>query len=88
MSVLVITFLTLMYFLYKNYIKNKKINVKLKKANVELHKAKQKTEEIAKLKTQFVSTVSHELRTPLYGVIGMTEIIENEHIELTRICTP
>ena len=60
----------------------KKINVKLKKANVELHKAKQKTEEIAKLKTQFVSTVSHELRTPLYGVIGMTEIIENEHIEL------
>ena len=82
LSVLVITFLTLMYFLYKNYIKNKKINVKLKKANVELHKAKQKTEEIAKLKTQFVSTVSHELRTPLYGVIGMTEIIENEHIEL------
>jgi signal transduction histidine kinase len=62
--------------------KIKKINVKLKKANVELHKAKQKTEEITKLKTQFVSTVSHELRTPLYGVIGMTEIIENEHIEL------
>ena len=80
--VLVFTFITLMYFLYKNFIKNKKINKKLKKANIELHNAKQKTEEIAKLKTQFMSTVSHELRTPLYGVIGMTEIIENEHAEL------
>lgn len=80
--VLVFTFITLMYFLYKNFIKNKKINKKLKKANIELYNAKQKTEEIAKLKTQFMSTVSHELRTPLYGVIGMTEIIENEHAEL------
>lgn len=82
LTILVFTFLTLMYFLYKNFTKNIKINKKLKKANVELHKAKQKTEEIAKLKTQFMSTVSHELRTPLYGVIGMTEIIENEHAEL------
>lgn len=82
LSVLVFTFLALMYFLYKNFIKNKKINRKLKRANIELHNAKQKTEEIAKLKNQFMSTVSHELRTPLYGVIGMTEIIENEHIEL------
>lgn len=82
LSVLVLTFLALMYFLYKNFIKNKKINKRLKKANMELHSAKQKTEEIAKLKTQFMSTVSHELRTPLYGVIGMTEIIENEHLEL------
>ena len=82
LTILVFTFLTLMYFLYKNFTKNRKINRKLKRANIELHKAKQKTEEIARLKTQFMSTVSHELRTPLYGVIGMTEIIENEHAEL------
>jgi signal transduction histidine kinase/CheY-like chemotaxis protein len=82
LSALVFTFLALMYFLYKNYLKNKKINRKLKKANIELFNAKRKTEEIAKMKTQFMSTVSHELRTPLYGVIGMTEIIENEHAEL------
>ncbi|WP_329806046.1 ATP-binding protein [Flavobacterium facile] len=82
LTILVFTFLTLLYFLYKNFTKNRKINIKLKKANIELYVAKQKTEEIAKLKTQFMSTVSHELRTPLYGVIGMTEIIENEHAEL------
>ncbi|MBC5834503.1 hypothetical protein G6N05_07020 [Flavobacterium sp. F372] len=82
LTILVFTFLTLMYFLYKNFTKNIKINKKLKKANIELYNAKQKTEEIAKLKAQFMSTVSHELRTPLYGVIGLTEIIENEHAEL------
>ena len=82
LTILVFTFLTLMYFLYKNFTKNIRINKKLKNANIELHKAKQKTEEIARLKTQFMSTVSHELRTPLYGVIGMTEIIESEHAEL------
>lgn len=77
--ILAVVFLTLLYFLHKNYKKNKKINKMLKSANVELHKAKQKTLEVSKLKSQFMSTVSHELRTPLYGVIGLTEILENEH---------
>ncbi len=80
--VLALVFLTLLYFLHKNYKKNKKINKKLKSANVELHIAKQKTIEATKLKSQFMSTVSHELRTPLYGVIGLTDIIESEHLEL------
>lgn len=80
--VLAFVFLALLYFLQKNFKKNKKINKKLKSANVELHKAKQKTLEVAKLKSKFMSTVSHELRTPLYGVIGLTDIIESEHAML------
>jgi signal transduction histidine kinase/CheY-like chemotaxis protein len=79
---LITLFIALLYFLNKNYSKNIKINKKLKSTNVQLHKAKQKTEEATQLKSQFMSTVSHELRTPLYGVIGLTEIIENEHPEL------
>jgi len=31
--------------------------------------------EVAKLKTQFVSTVSHELSTPLNGILGLTEVL-------------
>jgi len=31
--------------------------------------------EMAKLKTQFVSTVSHELSTPLNGILGLTEVL-------------
>ncbi|HKY62986.1 MAG TPA: HAMP domain-containing sensor histidine kinase [bacterium] len=35
--------------------------------------------EIAKLKTQFVSTISHELSTPLNGILGLTEaLLEGE----------
>lgn len=31
--------------------------------------------EVAKLKTQFVSTISHELSTPLNGILGLTEAL-------------
>lgn len=34
-----------------------------------------KLSEIAKLKTEFVSTISHELSTPLNGILGLTEIL-------------
>lgn len=44
--------------------------------------AKEKAEEASQLKTQFISTISHELRTPLYGVVGITDIILDEHKEL------
>ena len=50
--------------------------------NEELFKAKEQAEEASNIKSQFISTISHELRTPLYGVIGTTDIIEEEHPEL------
>lgn len=80
--ILLILFLYLLYVVYRNNLKSKLINSKLKTANIDLQIAKKKSEETAKLKTQFISTVSHELRTPLYGVIGMTDILENEFKEL------
>ena len=38
-----------------------------------------KLEKTAKDKTDFLSTMSHELRTPLNSVIGMTNILLNDH---------
>ena len=71
---------------YFSLIRNNKdkvrSNLKLKIANEELIIAKEKAEEASNIKTQFISNISHELRTPLYGVIGMTDIIEEEHKEL------
>lgn len=55
-----------------------------KKHNLELVKAKEIAEEASLLKTQFISTISHELRTPLYGVVGITNMLLEEHKELSR----
>jgi signal transduction histidine kinase/CheY-like chemotaxis protein len=74
--------LILLYTLYRNYNFKKKINVELTDANSALAAAKEKAEEASRLKSQFVSTISHELRTPLYGVIGITNMILDEHKEL------
>lgn len=69
-------FLFLIFSLYKN-------NVIRRKANEELLKAKEIAEEASQMKTHFISTISHELRTPLYGVVGITNIIADEHKELS-----
>jgi len=76
--------LLLLYSLYKNDRFKKKANNELTIANAELIIAKENAEEASLLKTQFVSTMSHELRTPLYGVIGITNMLLDEHKELAN----
>jgi signal transduction histidine kinase/CheY-like chemotaxis protein len=76
--------LLLLYSLYKNYNFKKKSNRELTIANEALLLAKDKAEEASQAKTQFVSTISHELRTPLYGVIGITNLLLDEHVELAK----
>lgn len=83
---LILIFLLLMmlllYILYRNNIFRTKINDHLEEKNIELKIAKEKAEEASKVKTQFISTISHELRTPLYGVVGITNMLSDEHKEL------
>lgn len=79
----VVILLLLLLALYKNIKHREKSNLELKKVNEELQIAKEKAEEASLLKSQFVSTITHELRTPLYGVIGITNIILDEHKELS-----
>lgn len=82
--VALLVLLLLLYSVFKNYIFKKKVNYELTIANQELIIAKEKAEEASLLKTQFVSTMSHELRTPLYGVIGITNMLLDEHKELVN----
>ncbi len=74
--------LVLLYLLYQNYNYKQRMNLELTSANEELKEARDRAEEASKLKSQFVSTISHELRTPLYGVVGITNMILDEHKEL------
>jgi signal transduction histidine kinase/ActR/RegA family two-component response regulator len=71
----------ILLFLIVTLIKNIRFK---KKHNLELVKAKEIAEEASLLKTQFISTISHELRTPLYGVVGITNMLLEEHKELSR----
>lgn len=78
-----IIMLLLIYSLYRNYNLKKEKNQELVHKNQELIFAKETAEVATKLKSQFVSTITHELRTPLYGVIGITNMIVDEHKELS-----
>ncbi len=82
--VFILLMIFLLYLLYRNGIFRKKVNLYLEAKNKELNLAKEKAEEASKLKSQFISTISHELRTPLYGVVGITNMLADEHNELTN----
>ncbi len=49
-----------------------------KKSEQELILAKEKAEEINRVKSNFFSNMSHELRTPLSGILGFTELLQEE----------
>jgi signal transduction histidine kinase/ActR/RegA family two-component response regulator len=82
--VILIVLLLLLLTLYKNIKLREQANLELTQANEALKEAKERAEEASQLKSQFVSTITHELRTPLYGVIGITNIITDEHKELSN----
>lgn len=82
--ILLIIMVLFILSLYKNNKYKIKINHFLEEKNRELQIAKDQAEEASKLKTQFISTISHELRTPLYGVVGITNMLADEHKELAK----
>ena len=49
-----------------------------------VHRDITKEYEIAKMKSEFVSTVSHELRTPLASVLGFTELLLTKELKPER----
>lgn len=82
--IMLATLLLLLRSMRRNNKLREKSNQELQVANLALQKAKEEADNSNMLKTQFVSTITHELRTPLYGVVGITNIIIEEHKELAN----
>lgn len=53
----------------------------LKASNDKLKLAKEKAEEMARLKSEFLANISHELRTPMNGIMGMTELVLDSELQ-------
>lgn len=55
-------------------------NEKILKINKKLKVAKVQAQESDRLKTAFLANMSHEIRTPINGIMGFTELLEDEDI--------
>jgi signal transduction histidine kinase/CheY-like chemotaxis protein len=58
-----------------------------KLSEIELIKAKGNAEDSDKLKTAFLQNMSHEIRTPLNGILGFSNLLQDENIEKEDIKT-
>ncbi len=73
------TLLVLILFLLTKYLSTKKT---LKARNKEISALEEETEKRLHLQQDYISILSQELRTPLYGIMGLTNLIAEEHPEL------
>lgn len=92
-SILLFVLLTLLSLLTMSLFKNNKLrarsNQTLEGKNSALIDERDRAQDAAKIKADFLSTITHELRTPMYAVTGLTHLLleteprddQQEHLE-------
>ena len=70
-----ILFLAIFFFMYRQYLAKKELNMITTIANQERDKAMASS----KAKAEFLANMSHEIRTPLNAIIGFIDILKEEN---------
>ena len=76
-SSIVLGLLLLIFYNWRNAIKQKKVNEQLRIAN-------EQAKASSKMKSEFIRNISHEIRTPLNIVSGFTQVLTTPHMELPQ----
>ncbi len=92
-SIVIFVVLTLLSLLTMSLFKNNKLRARSNQAlegkNSALIDERDRAQDAAKIKADFLSTITHELRTPMYAVTGLTHLLletnpredQQEHLE-------
>lgn len=65
-------------FLLISHFNRKKLLKSLKKKNAQYLEAKEFSEEQVRAKNLLFSNITHELRTPMYGIVGISNLLNEE----------
>lgn len=92
-NILFFVLLTLLSLLTMSLFKNNKFRLRANKTLIKKNKSlieeRDRAQDAAKIKADFLSTITHELRTPMYAVTGLTHLLlenqprtdQKEHLE-------
>ncbi len=69
--------------IFMNAIERREKEDALISKNAQLDQANERLKDLDTLKSEFVSIASHELRTPLTGIIGLTQTLLSNDIEIS-----